>query len=238
MAPIGAILYEWRHGVTSWVTPLQSLTPSLSWFGLVLLGVNASATARVISRRWNDDEISFLVEETGVPGGNHRPCVMEWLHGVTKFNWLGNQHDKFTYYHSCHVHLLRGPLRVTSVGSCMNAMPSGSTGGTSRSWQVINITFAERAQTWQLLFPWASQLLFFTRKDLVTKWQNKGKVAVTHAILYVPVSPGQTFRHGVTWTCGTMLPWASHQGQSSRDTHFQSTCVVQFIYNANKLECT
>ena len=42
-----------------------------SWFGL--MGVNASATARVISRRWNDDEISFLVEETGVPGGNHRP---------------------------------------------------------------------------------------------------------------------------------------------------------------------
>ena len=128
------------------------------------------------------------------------------------------------------MHLLRGPLRVTSVGSCLNAMPSGSTGGTSRSWQVINLTFAERAQTWQLLFPWASQLLFFTGKDLVTKWQNKGKVAVTHAILYVPVSPGQTFRHGVTWTCGTMLPWASHQGQSSRDTHFQSTCVVQFIY--------
>ena len=29
-----------------------------------LLGFNASATARVISRRWNDDEISFLVEET------------------------------------------------------------------------------------------------------------------------------------------------------------------------------
>ena len=174
MAPIGAILYEWRHGVTSWVTPWQSLTPSLSWFGLVLLGFNASATARVISRRWNDDEISFLVEETGVPGGNHRPCIMEWLswsdcHGVTKFNWLGNQYDKFTYYHSCHVHLLRSPLRVTSVGSCLNAMPSGSTAGTSRSWQVINITFAERAQTWQLLFPWASQLLFFTGKNLVTK---------------------------------------------------------------------
>ena len=29
-----------------------------------LLGGNASATARVISRRWNDDEISILVEET------------------------------------------------------------------------------------------------------------------------------------------------------------------------------
>ena len=37
-----------------------------------LLGFNASATARVISRRLNDDEISFLVEETGAPGGNHR----------------------------------------------------------------------------------------------------------------------------------------------------------------------
>ena len=40
-----------------------------------LLGFNASATARVISRRWNDDEISFLVEETGVPRGNHRPTA-------------------------------------------------------------------------------------------------------------------------------------------------------------------
>ena len=41
-----------------------------------LFGFNASATARVISRRRNDDddEISFLVEETGVPGGNHRLC--------------------------------------------------------------------------------------------------------------------------------------------------------------------
>ena len=47
------------------------------WFGL--LGFNASATARVISRRWNDDdEISFLVEETGVPGGNHRPTASNW----------------------------------------------------------------------------------------------------------------------------------------------------------------
>ena len=41
----------------------------LVWFGL--LGFTASATARVISRRCNDDEISFRVEETGVPGGNH-----------------------------------------------------------------------------------------------------------------------------------------------------------------------
>ena len=44
---------------------------TLGLFGV--LGFNASATARVISRRWNDDdEIGFLVEETGVPGGNHR----------------------------------------------------------------------------------------------------------------------------------------------------------------------
>ena len=37
-----------------------------------LLGLNASATAKVISRQWNDDdEMSVsLVEETGVPGGN------------------------------------------------------------------------------------------------------------------------------------------------------------------------
>ena len=47
--------------------------------GLVwlILGFNASATARVISRRWNDDyEISFfLVEEIGVPGGDRRPTA-------------------------------------------------------------------------------------------------------------------------------------------------------------------
>ena len=49
---------------------------TMVWFGS--LGFNASATARVISRRWNDDEISFLVEETGVPGGNHRPMASNW----------------------------------------------------------------------------------------------------------------------------------------------------------------
>ena len=43
------------------------LTLLTLWFGL--LGFNASITARVISRRRNDDdEISFLVEETGVHG--------------------------------------------------------------------------------------------------------------------------------------------------------------------------
>ena len=43
---------------------------------LLFIGVNASATTRVISRRWNDDdEISILVEEPGVPGGNHRPTA-------------------------------------------------------------------------------------------------------------------------------------------------------------------
>ena len=54
-------------------------------FRLGVLGFNASATARVISRRWNDDddddddEISFfMVEETGVPGGNHRPTASNW----------------------------------------------------------------------------------------------------------------------------------------------------------------
>ena len=52
--------------------------------GLGLLGFNASATARVISRRWNDDEISFLVEETGVPGGNHRPTASNWRNW---WNW-------------------------------------------------------------------------------------------------------------------------------------------------------
>ena len=44
--------------------------------GLGLLGVNASATARVISRRWNDDdEISYLVEEAS------------WVM-IYKYQWL------------------------------------------------------------------------------------------------------------------------------------------------------
>ena len=44
----------------------------LVWVGLVWFGwgLTPQQQARVISRRWNDDdEISFLVEETGVPGG-------------------------------------------------------------------------------------------------------------------------------------------------------------------------
>ena len=48
------------------------------WFGL--LGLNASVTARVISRWWNDDdEMSIsVVEETRVPGGNHWPTASNW----------------------------------------------------------------------------------------------------------------------------------------------------------------
>ena len=54
---------------------IQDVTDrAVVWFGL--LGFNASATARVISRRRNDDdEISFLVAETGVPGGKIEQCV-------------------------------------------------------------------------------------------------------------------------------------------------------------------
>ena len=196
MAPIGAILYEWCHGVTSWVTPWQSLTPRYNdYHGLVWFYWGLTPQQQPGSYQGGEMMMKsvFWWRKPEYPEETTDRLSWSDCHGVTKFNWLGNQHDKFTYYHSCHVHLLRGPLRVTSIGSCLNAMPSGSTGGTSRSWQVINIPFAERAQTWQLLFPWASQLLFFTGKDLVTKWQNKGKVAVTHAILYVPaVSPGQT----------------------------------------------
>ena len=54
-----------------------------------LLGFNASATARVISRRWNDDdEISFLVEETGVPGGNHRRVLRFTHFQQIKISWI------------------------------------------------------------------------------------------------------------------------------------------------------
>ena len=57
------------------------------WFGL--LWFNASATARVISRRWNDDdEISFLVEEPGVPGGNHRPTPLDWWEALERYDWV------------------------------------------------------------------------------------------------------------------------------------------------------
>ena len=47
---------------------------------LGLLGLNASATARVISRKSNDDDDDddmsvSLVGETGAPGGNHRPTA-------------------------------------------------------------------------------------------------------------------------------------------------------------------
>ena len=70
---------EMCHAVTSchykvWVPIVTTMMVTLG-----LLGFNASATDRVISRRWNDDdEISFLVEETGVPGGNHRPTASNW----------------------------------------------------------------------------------------------------------------------------------------------------------------
>ena len=49
---------------------------SVARVGLLYWLFNASATARVISRGLtDDDEISFLVEKTGVPGGNHRPTA-------------------------------------------------------------------------------------------------------------------------------------------------------------------
>ena len=71
---------QWHQGWASWFQPqpwtLEHINNS-TWLGL--LGFNASATARVISRRWNDDdEISFRVEETGVPGGNYRPTASNW----------------------------------------------------------------------------------------------------------------------------------------------------------------
>ena len=67
------IYYGWN---TCWATS-PNPPGKIVWFGL--LGGTASATARVISRRWNDDdEISYLMEETGVPGGNHRPTASNY----------------------------------------------------------------------------------------------------------------------------------------------------------------
>ena len=86
-------LDHFQYVVTVLTLTLLSLFLSidlyLSWFGL--LGFNASATARVISRRWNDDEISFLVEETGVPGGNHH---LSCVHNIRVFGLYGKQKCK------------------------------------------------------------------------------------------------------------------------------------------------
>ena len=49
-----------------------------SWYipGWQLLGLNTSATANVIARPWNDDEMPVsLVKETGIPRGNHGPMA-------------------------------------------------------------------------------------------------------------------------------------------------------------------
>ena len=74
-------LAELLHQTTTALT-YQSMRSVIKWKWHELgglLGFNASATARVIPRQWNDDdEISFLVEETGVPGGNHRPTASNW----------------------------------------------------------------------------------------------------------------------------------------------------------------
>ena len=48
-------LDSWLRAEACWSVLRQSAR-----YGLGLLGVNASATARVISRRWNDDEIRFV----------------------------------------------------------------------------------------------------------------------------------------------------------------------------------
>ena len=77
LRPFSSSSQQNHNGIESGVMAQAFIIAAYPYrFGL--LGVNASATARVISRRWNDDEISFLVEETGVPGGNHRPTASNW----------------------------------------------------------------------------------------------------------------------------------------------------------------
>ena len=74
----------------------------------VYWGFNASATTRVKSRRWNDDdEISFLVEETGVPRGNHRPTASNW------WNWRFDKNITGLYVPVCNV------IIVLPVCPCM-----------------------------------------------------------------------------------------------------------------------
>ena len=73
-SPSGTI-YEEREGKTD----LGCCPTGINrWWGkgFALLGVNASATAMVISRRCNDDddEISFLVEEPGRGGSVNSFC--------------------------------------------------------------------------------------------------------------------------------------------------------------------
>ena len=80
--PSNTLIHSWLNRTSPcYFYAKNKSTESSAGTGLALglLVFNASATARVISRRWNDDddEISYLVEETGVPGGNHRPTASQ-----------------------------------------------------------------------------------------------------------------------------------------------------------------
>ena len=68
----------WDHTLSCQMTrALFTSVTTGEWYGLLRL--KPSATARVISRWWNDDEMSVsLVEETGAPRGNHRPLASNW----------------------------------------------------------------------------------------------------------------------------------------------------------------
>ena len=81
------VLLSEIYGQTGIAVILSFHHPPPKWQCCMLLNAGlvywGTATARVISRRWNDDEISFLVEETGIPGGNHRPTASNWWNFFT-----------------------------------------------------------------------------------------------------------------------------------------------------------
>ena len=78
--------------------PLEVVTISSAWFGLVYWGLTpqqqpgsnrGGEMMMMMMMMMIDDEVSFLVEETGVPGGNRRPangcCRVQPLLGSSEF---------------------------------------------------------------------------------------------------------------------------------------------------------
>ena len=95
--------------------------PAIRYGGFDLWVLNASVTARVISRWWNDvNKISVsAVAETRVPGGNHEPTVSRSLQVQTIKKELphGNILE--------HVHFLNEKNKSTGMSVLQNQSFSG-----------------------------------------------------------------------------------------------------------------
>ena len=124
--PAGACWFTDVESFAMASPPKKTCVGGWGWCGGVLSCAEGPAKARVISRRWNDDdESSFLVEETGVPGGNHRPTASNWWnrgHGVAppppsastsrRCFQIGSESDEFYIDLLCPIRSLYTPNRV------------------------------------------------------------------------------------------------------------------------------